>query len=200
MKLTPDHTYKLTFISTFATLDGIYTIQSIQSYNEVVANGIDLFVELYEVVGATDVVFRSDLDDLRKADIIKCVNVVTEKIHYISDHLLALAPDIYVGRYVDFGLAVNLGYCNDPDTLTTLKSEIDALITATLGVPANAVVYEKTITWMTEADYNAIQAQYDANITNTSNVYTDRVTLSSTVDAQRVKLDYYENLLIAHQP
>jgi hypothetical protein len=200
MRLEPGLAYKLTHEAAFAYWDGIYVTKTIHTYADIVEEGIDLYALTYEPAGVDKTTYNSYLPTIRDGEIWEVTHVETEEVAYLMPHMLSLVPDVYVERYGKYAVAANLGYNHNPDLLETIRDEIQQLIESMLGVTGDVVVYEQSHKWMTQAEYDAIQASYQANITNSSNCYADRAALEKEVLSLKTKLNYYEELIIATQP
>lgn len=200
MVITPNYVYSFVFKSIFATLNGIYRVESITSYAELLKNNIDIYKVTYKVYGATDDAFKSDLDTIRKGRIVKLVLVTNEEtIIYIPEHLFDKIPDANVQKYLSLGLAVNLGIFDNIDDLNDIKDEVDQIISSMTGITNKTTIFKVKDQWMTSAEYQAIDDARKLAITRISNHFTDKQTLLKEIDSLKVKIKHYEDLLISTQ-
>ncbi len=196
MRILPNFVYNFLFVANFTSLDGIYKVLSISSYDALVTDGIDLFKVLYEANGLLEADFESDIDAIRDARIFKLEDVNDpSNLIFMPEFLFVNVPDNSVQKYMRLGIVCDIGIHDNENQVTTLKSEIEQTITAMIGANDNAVVYKISDAWMTETDYAAIVATREANISTVSNSYTDKVALQLEVDRLRTKITYYENLI-----
>jgi hypothetical protein len=196
MIITPNHVYYFTFKNVFNQLNGIYKVESLLSYSEVLAANINLANVTYKANGATDLDFNNDLDTIRAGKIAKLVLVNdTSTIIYIPEHLFDKIPDGSVQKYYQLGLAVDLGIFSDIDQLSVLKSEIEQIVEAMIGVKNKAVIYTVKNSWMTVDDYKIIDDTRKALVTTVSNHFTDKLALTKQVDSLKTLVKYYEDLL-----
>jgi hypothetical protein len=198
MLVIPDYVYKFTFKSLLSVLNGIYKVLGVFSYSELFELNIDLFEVTYNANGLDGTIFEADINTIRSGEIIKIVSVDDSTIiRYIPAHMLAEIPDGSVNKYFNLGLAVNLGIFDDQDKLSTLKGEIEQIVSAMVGISDTTVIYTTKNTWMSVPEYQAIDATRNANISRISNHFVDKISLQKEIDSLRTKLNYYENALVS---
>ncbi len=196
MRILPNFIYKFTFIANFNSLDGIYKVLRIDSYSTLLGDGIDLFAVLYEPNSLNVTAFENDLPTIRDNRIFKLVDVADENnIVYIPEHILNSVPDASIQKYIKLGISCNIGIHEDPDAVTTLKSEIEQHIEAMIGETNNALIFKISDEYLTASEYASIEATRAANITTVSNSFTDKAALQLEVDRLRTKIIYYEDLI-----
>lgn len=200
MVITPNHVYYFTFKTIFATLNAIYRVESITSYAELLANNIDIYKVTYQANGASDDLFKTDLDTIRAGRIVKLKKITNESVViYIPEHLFDKIPDGSVQRYLKLGLVVKLGIFDNMEDLNVIKSEVDQIVEAMAGTSEQSTIFKVSDSWLTTAEYQAIETVRNANITQISNHFTEKQRLLKEIDSLKTKLKYYEDLLIATQ-
>ena len=198
MRVLPDVVYKFTFTSSFNTLDKIYRVVSILSYEELLNLEVDLFETTYKANGLDEVMFNTDLGAIRSGQIFKLVDVTDESnVQYIPELIIKEVPDQSVQKYLNLGLAVNIGIFDDPAKITTIKSEVEQTLAAMLGTNNNATLYTVKESWLTTDQYVAIDTAREAAITKVDNHYTEKLALQKKVDQLQTLVDYYEATLAA---
>ncbi len=196
MRIVPNYVYKFIFKTSLSVLDGIYRVVSILSYSEIIADNIDIFKSTYEPNGISEAGFNTDLATIKSGQIYKLISVYDEgNIQYIPEHQLTEIPDGSVQKYLQVGLAINLGIFDDADQLSSIKSEIDQTIAATVGINDGSLIYTVKGVWMTAGDYNAIRDDREAAISRISNHFTDKVALQKQIDSLTTLVKYYEDTL-----
>jgi len=191
-----DYVYSFVFKASFNSLDGIYRVASILSYPEVIELEISLLETIYKTNGLDEVVFNTDLPTIRSGQIYKLVSVTDSKIiYYIPEHILKEIPNASVQKYLKLGLAVNIGIFEDPNDVSTLKSEVDQTVAAMVGSSNNSVIYTVDEEWMTTDQYGVIKTAREAAITKINNHFTDNVALRKQIDQLQTLVQYYENTL-----
>ena len=196
MITTVNYVYYFTMSSTLSALDGIYRVSSILSYSEMVDQNLDLYELTYKPNSLTEEVFNSDLETVRIEKIMKLISVTDSTIVlYIPEHFFATIPDGSVQKYLQLGLAINLGVFADADQLSSVRSEVEQVVEAMAGVSNKTKVFTVNSTWMTTADYETIDTARKAAITRTSNHFTDKVELVKQVDSLKTLIKYYEDTL-----
>jgi hypothetical protein len=196
MLIAVNYAYEFTMNSTLSVLDGIYTVSSVLSYTDMIAQNLDLFALTYQTNNLTEDNFNSDLDQIRVERILKLISVDDESIIvYIPEHFLRKVPDGSVQKYLQLGLAINLGIFDDADQLSVIRSEVEQVIAAMAGVSNKTIVYTVKNKWMTESEYASIDTERKAEITRTKNHYTDKLELTKQVDSLKTLITYYEEAL-----
>ena len=196
MITTTNHVYFFTFKSVLNSLNGIYRVSALFSYPELVKMGVDLFKITYKEYGLSDIVFNNDLETIRSGKIAKLTSVNDEsKIIFIPEHLYDKVPDGSVQRYYQLGLAVNLGIFNDPELLSTIRNEIEQVLSSMLGVTNNTIIYTVKDKWMTTDEYKDIEDDRNSLISKVSNHYTDKLMLIREIDSLKTRIQYYEHIL-----
>lgn len=196
MRILPNYVYQFSFITSFNSLDGIYKVLRIESYESIVAEGIDLFASLYESNGLTITAFETDIATIRDKRIFKLQSVSDPNvIIFIPEHIQSTIPDVSVQQYMQLGITCNIGIHGDATEVQTLKNEIEQTIAAMIGEANSAVIYKIKDIWLTDSEYATIEANRAANVTTVSNAFTDKVALQLEVDRLRTKIIYYEDLI-----
>ncbi len=197
MRVLPNYVYNFSFKSEFESLDGIYKVLGILSYEELLATGIDLIPQLYTPQSLTEVDFENDLTQIRTSQIFKLQSVDDEGIiQFLPEVHLKNVPDANVQQFLDLAIACKIGVHIDPDTVSTLRSEIQQVIEAMIGEAHTAEIYTVDKKWLTETEFQAIEAARAASITTVSNHYTESVALQLEVDRLRTLIAGYETTLI----
>ena len=195
MIIVPNHVYKFEFISIFDKLDNIYKVESVLSYPELVSLNIDLFKETYKKNDVDVSIFNSNLNNIRSGKIYKLSSIRDKSIHYIPEYTLIKIPDGTIQRYLQLGLAIDLGIFNDADQLSVLKDEIDQIVATMTGTQNKTIIYTVKDVWMTKTEYNTLDDLRKDNITKITNHYTDKLELIKQIDSLKVLVDHYENIL-----
>lgn len=197
MLIVPDHVYNFQFKSLFSALDGIYRVISLLSYAELLDQGIDLHDATYEPHGMSDQ-FDTDLDKIRSGKLVKIRAVNNpDSIYFIPEHLIDGTPDGSVQQYHQLGLAVDLGIFADAEQLSTIRNEIDQVLSTMLGVTTSSLIYTVDDVWLTKTDYRDLELARQAAVTRISNHYTDKLALQEEVSRLKTLISYYEESLKA---
>lgn len=201
MLVLPNYVYYFTFVTALESLNGIYKVESLLSYSEVLGQGLDIYALTYQVNGLDEAAFKTDLESIRLNKITKLVSVTdANKILYIPEKLFSKIPEINVQKYLTMGLAVNLGIIDDAELLGVVKTEVEQVVQAMLGVATQAVVYTVKENWMTQAEFKTIDDARKVSITRVSNHYVDKQKLIKEIDSLKTLIAHYEQLLISTTP
>lgn len=196
MVIVPNFVYNFTFKNIFSSLDGIYRVESISSYAELLKNNIDVYKLTYKEYGATDDMFRTDLDKIRSGNIAKLISVTDEEfIIYIPEHIFDKIPDGSVQKYLKLGLVITLGIFDNAEDLNTIKSEVDQVVSSMIGIEDKTTIFNVNSVWMTSDNYQTLDNDRNAAITRISNHFTDKQGLLKEIDSLKTKIAYYENLI-----
>lgn len=196
MVIKPSTTYKFVFNSEFSSHDGVYKVLGILSYDDAINQGADLFKSLYEPLGITESTFNSYLTNLRKDDVLKVESKTTSVISYLPTSILSMIPNSGVSSYPKLNIGIDVGVYSDSDTLSTLVNDIKDMVSATLGSDTKVVMYTRDSVWLTETEYNTLEASRQENITSVNNNYTDKVSMAKTITDLQTKIAYYEEFIV----
>ena len=192
-----NYTYNFVLNSELASLNGIYTVNSILSYSDMLAQNLDLFSLTYKPNSLTQDQFNVDLPTIRKERIVKMTSVISSAVVYVPEHFFEDIPDGSVQKYLQLGLAIDLGIFADPVQLNALRTEVEEIVAAMTGLSNKTVVYTVKNRWMTTAAYNIIAATRESALTRVKNNYTDKLALTAQVASLQTLLAYYETALKA---
>ena len=196
MLIVPGYAYDFKFKSLLSSLNGIYQVSSLLSYEELINTNVDLFASTYEPLGLDEVAYDSDLNSIREGKTAKLVSVNNpEEIWYVPEHLFDIVPDGSVQRYLHLGLAVDLGVFDDSEQLELLKEEIEQIVQTKVGVSQSAIIYSVKDAWMSKSEFQLIESARLINIEQTNNHYTDKLKLQKEVDRLKTLITYYEDTL-----
>ena len=90
---------------------------------------------------------------------------------------------------------MNLGIFNDPELLSTIRNEIEQVLSSMLGVTNNTIIYTVKDKWMTTDEYKDIEDDRNSLISKVSNHYTDKLMLIREIDSLKTRIQYYEHIL-----
>ncbi len=201
MLVLPNYVYYFTFVTALESSNGIYKVESLLSYSEVLEQGLDISALTYQPNGLDEAAFKADLDTIRANKIAKLVSVTDKtKILYIPEKLFSKIPEISVQKYHTMGLAVNLGIIDDAELLGVVKTEVEQVIQSMLGASAQAVVYTVKENWLTQAEFKVIDDARKTSITRVSNHYVDKQKLAKEINSLKTLIAHYEQLLITMTP
>ena len=188
-----------TFTTEFASLNGIYTLTEILTYNQAIANGVDFIKSLYTPAGVAAAQFITDAVNYTNNNVLLLTpaNVKNGIPIYAPVSILAMQPDSMVGCYNKIAIGINLGLFNDQTKLTWIINEINQILTATLGINNPAVLYSLGSEYMKISDFNTQQAQRQAAITGYNTLYTQLLEQTQLTKEAQNLVQYYQNTLIA---
>ncbi len=196
MRVLPNYVYKFTFKPSFSSLTGVYKVLEITTYDELLGDKVDLFTTLYDANSVDKSIFSVDLPIIKDNVIYKLSDINNpDNIQFIPESLITEIPNADVHNYFSLGIACSLGVHNSIEDVTTIKNEIEQVIAAMIGVDNNAVVYTTDNEWLTESEFQTIEADRATNISTVSNHYTDKVSLQLKINQLTTLVEYYEDTL-----
>lgn len=158
---------KFTFVTKFSALNGVYKVVSLTTYEATVAASVDYAAGLYTPAGVDSSQYATDASSYAGQDVV----VVqppndTSLTYYLPLSIIALVPDPTVTRYDDVYLSVHIGMFKDPDTYAWVKGQIEDILSSVTGetLQGQWLANSKKAQWLTTAEYDALDAQRQANI------------------------------------
>lgn len=170
-------TYKFKFINDFSSLDNIYTVVKIYSYDELLAEGITL-VDLYTSVG-------KDEEDLEADLLTKEFNYKTQEIYklrhpeqyeyviYVPESILSEVPNFNIKKYSNVVIAMNLGVYPGDEQFTAVRDIMTEHLSSQLGYTDSADLITISHVWLTDEEYQEEQAKRDANKKCVTNYFSE---------------------------
>lgn len=196
--LTPNvgSTYKFKFKDAFSSLNGIYAVLKIMTYDECVADQIDLLA-VYTSVGKTEIDYDNDLVTLRTDKILKLQSISTSSIYYIPMFLGDGEPNVNVRKYLHMALGVDLGVFDNADQVMYIKSTLQEFLDGGLGITSEPIITEITSkqVWLTEDEYSVLEAARTTRKNSVINVYTENIKLRKLLDTANTKIANYETTI-----
>ena len=187
------------FTTGFTSLNGIYTLVELLTYNQAVAQGVDFVANLYTPAGLSSTQYTTDASNYLNDTVLvlQSVNTTPTVTLYVPGSLLAMIPDSMVSCYNKLAIGVNLGVFADQTTLNWIITEINNILSSALGVTNPAVLYSLGTTYMRVSDYNTLVATREAAATGYNTTYQQlQEQIQENTNLQTL-LTYYKNTLIA---
>ena len=183
--------YRFQFVSEFASLGyipspspddydqpinaGIYRVDKVMSYFDVVATGIDLYVNLYKPCGVTQEVFVEDKKRLADSVVYRLVDPTDEsRVYFMPQVFIKGTPDASVMKYNRLLLTIDLGIQPDPDELEKETTVVD-------GVETVKYVPQDSPSVLGLGDFDSLVETISSVIAKMYGVEVDAATVSKTV-------------------
>ena len=170
-------TCSYTFTTGFTSLNGIYTVDELLSFKEAITTGIDFVINLYTPAGLPSSQYTTDASS------------------YQTDIVLYLVP--VIGCYNNLAIGVSLGLFADQTTLAWIISELNSIIGGVVGVSSPVKLYSLGTTYMSVADYAALETTRNAAKTAYTTLYQQLQQQIALTEAAQNLNTYYQNALIA---
>lgn len=197
MFIKPGVTYRLTFVSGFESLNGLYTVSKLLSHEEMLINEFSI-LDFYLAVGKTETEFLADKLDYINYDYIKITSITDEtKIYYTNALLLQNIPDFSAQPYQQLGIAINIGIYEDENDVIGITNAIKTLLESNYGIVCTPSLFSHNAKqWLTDAQYQAIVDERLAHKTVVVNEHMLLNQLSIENASLRAKIASLESFLL----
>lgn len=187
-----------TFTTRFASLNSIYTLAEILSFNEAISKEIDFVANLYAPAGLPATQYTTDAGGYINDSILLLIPTdTTKKTIYAPSSILAAIPDPMVGCYNNLAIGVSLGLFSDPTAVTWILAELNNIIGSVTGVVTPEIkLYSLGTKYMRVSDYESLLATRAAAQTAYATMYQQlQAQIALTTTSQNLNR-YYQNTLI----
>lgn len=187
------------FITEFESLNGIYTLTELITYNQAIADNVDFLTNLYTPAGLTSTQYTTDAQTYAN-DIVLVLTPIanpTGVTIYAPNSILSMMPDSMVGCYNNLAIGISLGLFDDQTTLTWVISEINSILSSALGITSPAILYSLGSEYMRVSDYNALVASRASAATGYDTLYEQLQKQIVLTQAAQNLAQYYQQTLIA---
>lgn len=195
-QLQPGWTYNFKFKTEFASLDGVYTVVKIYSYNELVKDKISLYKELYEPLQLTQERFEKDAVAYFTESIFKLVDPNDEdNVKYSPESILTTIPGYNLQEYNDVALAFHIGTYQKGEEFQSVLSNISQEISSALGVDQEPRVLVTAKRFLTDDEYLDIQVLRNLNKTSILNYFSENVKLRNENQNLKARIEKLNNYI-----
>lgn len=187
------------FTSEFQSLNGLYTLQEICSYNEAISEGVDFITSLYTPAGLSASQYATDASNYKNDSILYLTPTNPGGVSiYAPSSILAMMPDPMVGCYNNLAIGVSLGLFADQSKLDWIVNELNNIISSVVGVSSPEVkLYSLGTQYMRVVDYEALVALREDVQSTYKTLYQQlQEQIALTEAAQNLNV-YYQSALIA---
>lgn len=182
-------TYKFTFLNDFSSLDGVYSVVKIYSYNEIIDDGVDLNEGLYAKVNKTPDMLDTDIGLYRNEPIYKLVDPDnSENIIYTPSPILLNEPDPNIKKYAKLVIGINAGVCEDIAQLDYVKATVHELLEKMVGLTEQPQVFSIGSSWLTADEYADIVAQRNTTSREVVNYFSETQKLLNIIAEQNTAI------------
>lgn len=160
-------TCRFVFKERFESLDGIYKVRAVMTFNDSIASGVDYIAGLYTPAGLSQDDFNTDYPTYRGDTVVVLESILdTSIIYYVPQTVFRLVPDPTIREYPPLVLVANLGLHKGTQKILPLIDGIKDLIQSTLGTtdPVRLVTNPNNKSYLTDAEYEELEEARAANI------------------------------------
>lgn len=188
-----------TFTTDFASLNGIYELTELVTYDQAIANGVDFASSLYTPAGVATTQLATDAPTYVGTTVLMLtpVNVTNGTPIYVPTPVLATTPDSMVACYNNVALGINFGLFQDQTTINWVITELNQILKATLGIDNPAILYSLGTQYMKITDFELLQAQRAAQASEYNTLYSQLQSQIALSQSYQNIIQYYQNTLIA---
>lgn len=190
--------YYFTFRLNFNTLNGVYHLVQSLTFKECIDNNIDLMSTCFNLAGYTEEQYLLDLDTIKENNILKLVNPDTmdaDSAIYIPFIYLDKVPDHRIKKYYKLALGLNLGVLDNVELMEATIATMKEHISAATGITDDPTLFEISHVWLTDDQYNDIEASRDQSAKKILNYFTENVRYEKEITRLRSKLVAYEEII-----
>lgn len=219
MNLTIDKVYRFKFISDFEVLGyrvdssgepipnqpinaGVFKLEKVMPYFDLIAAGIDLYANLYQIIGLKKEIYESDKNRLADTSIYKLSDPTDKSVVIYMPQIFIKEADPSVDKYSKILLTIDMGVDTGLSNLEDMKDVLTKLFEKRYGIkPANVSESLVTLTeydniWLTTSEAEKINKEREENKKSST------VTYSNLFDFQTTNQIYMENIrlkgMVAH--
>lgn len=166
-------------ISTYNDSDitrGIFRIDNITNYYDLVLSGIDVYQNLYLPLGLSRDLYEEDRKKWMNNDIwYKLVDPVLEsRVFYVPLGIVNGIPDGNVTEYERHHLVIDIGLFRDPEFLSDLVTCINMLLKAKFGISSAAQLASYDKVYIPDCYYNWLNDKRKQSITDFMNEFSTK--------------------------
>ena len=233
VNLTLNKVYRFTFVKDFnrdlgyiadtedenySVMRGIYRVDKILSYRDIISSGIDIYNNLYAPIGIPKQVYDKDEPTFQNTMFYKLVDPRSEDVViYMPLSFISGTPDGSVERYDKLLLAINLGVFSSTEMIAEMLDIFKELLRVKWGIYPDGVQFPEDMElvqfqrydslWLTTDDYNLLDAARkevisgsDDEITSSESVLeklfgSEMNKLKSENDTLKKKISAYEDII-----
>ncbi len=211
MNLAIGKVYRFKFISDFEVLGyrtnssgeaitsqplnaGVYKLEKVMPYFDLVASGIDLYANLYQIIGLKKEVYESDKSRLADSSVYKLSDPTDKSVVIYMPQIFIKEADPSVDKYSKVLLTVDLGIHTNPDNLEDMKDVLAKVFEKRYGIKPEVesqslvTLAEYDHIWLAKSQMEQIEANREYIAKHSS------VSFSSLFDLETTNQIYLENM------
>lgn len=174
--------------------NNVYEVIALRYFEDVVADGEDVFKSFYEPVNLTQAIYKEDLA-------LKAYIVTLRDPHgnfvFIPDTYITSFPNITDYEYHHFVASVSLGALPNYVDFTFMKQEIEGVVNKILGITPTVLINSAPKQGVvTPAQHEVAEANRAAAITMNESVYARVIRQQAIIDSQTETISALTQALI----
>lgn len=160
----------------YSVTRGIYRLDRILSYKDIITSGIDIYNNLYVPLGLSKAMYEHDEKKFNSTVFYKLTDPTNTKVTlYMPYAFMIGTPDGSIAEYSTAALVIDLGIYNDVEMLDDMLSIVSAMLLARWGIepiegsttPPVQMINTGSV-WLTTKDYKTLEDYRKQVIANTS--------------------------------
>lgn len=190
-------TYSFKFTNDFKTLNNVYTVVKIYSYDEFISDNLDLYTLLYSRVAKSYAELEVDVQEYRTQQIFKLRNPDNyEDILYVPEGIIAEVPNFNVKKYAKLVISLNVGVYPNEEELTYAVNSMQEYLQVILGFANNPLITAIRYVWLTDDEYNETIGDREKN-KEVVNYYSKCIELEKEITRQKGTIERFNTLFDA---
>lgn len=190
-------TYSFKFTKDFETLNNVYTVVKIYSYDEFINDNLDLYTLLYSRVAKSYESLEVDVQDYRTQQIFKLRNPDNyDDILYVPEGIIAEVPNFNVKKYAKLVISLNVGVYPNEEELAYAVNSMQEYLQVILGFANNPLITAIRHVWLTDEEYQNTIGDREKN-KEVVNYYSKCLELEKEITRQKGTIERFNTLFDA---
>lgn len=199
MNLELGWTYKFQFIKGFESLNSVYKLVKMYTYDELLEDGIDLSSSLYALVGKTEVEYEEDAPSYKTQKILKLKHPTSQsRIIYVPVGILAEIPNYNVKSYSKLALALELGIYPNTEDIAYVSNLLQEQLSTMLGFANAPNLIAISQVWLSDDEYQDITSSRE-NAKQVVNYFSENIKLREINMELTSRINALEQIIIEYQ-
>lgn len=188
-------TYQFVFTKKFTKYDGVYTIAKVYSWAEVINDQLSLYDLLYKPLNIPETEYNQDIIQFKNENIYKLVSPDDGSIVYAPESIFAQVPIYPVKEYQKLVMFLPLGIYASEEGLDYLVDQVGDELKGALGLTITPKLTTVGKVYMTEEEYNLLEAQRKENADKILNWFSSYIQLKEDNDKLKAQIAGYQKLI-----
>lgn len=205
--------YRFKFITEFNRIgydaevlgSGLYRVVQIMNKDEIYEIGESVLIEMYKAAKNLSeenakVAYTADKETFFNGRYFKLQAINNPFLYYyVPEAIIVEHPNVRVSNYAKLALMIDLGVTKDPALLASISETINEVLAPTYGITVSPTPMVHRYMYLTDEEYEAIQAERDATRQAVTNYKTECERLTAELAVANGKIASLEAIVVAAQ-